>query len=44
MSKWYLNDLDILKYEKYEVALKNFVENGEDEIEDLNIRINPIKI
>ena len=40
MSKWYLNDRNILQYEKDELASKNFVENGEDEIGDLNKRIN----
>ena len=44
MSKWYLNDLDILKYEEDEVASKNLAENGEDEIRDLNRRINCLKI
>ena len=32
MSKWYLNDLDILEYEEDEIASKNIVENGENEI------------
>ena len=44
MSKWNLNDFDILKYEKDEVALKNIVENCEDEIGELNRRINYLKI
>ena len=44
MSKWYLNDLDILKYEEDEVASKNLVEDYEDEIWDLKRRRNSLKI
>ena len=36
MTKWCLNDLNILEYEKNEVTLKNLSENSEDEIRDLN--------
>ena len=44
MSKWYLNDFDILEYEENEVTLKSLVENGEDGIGDLNKRTNCLKI
>ena len=44
MSKLYINDFDILEYEEDEVALKNFVENSEDEIKNLTRRINCLKI
>ena len=44
MSKWYLNDIYIIEYEKYEITSKNLVENDKDEIWDLNIRINCLKI
>ena len=48
----YLNDLNILEYEEddeeywnnCELPIKNLVENDEDEIENLNRRINCIKI
>ena len=40
MSQWYLNDFDILEYEKNEVASKNLLENGED----LNRIINCLKV
>ena len=43
MSKWYLSDLDILKYEKGKVTSNNLTKNGEDEIGDLNRRINHLK-
>ena len=39
MSKWYSNDLDVLEDEKDEVVLNNLVENSEDEIRDLNKRL-----
>ena len=42
MSKWYLNDLNILKYGEDEVTFKNL--NDEYEIWDLNRRINRLKI
>ena len=50
--KWYRNDLDIFEYEKdekeywnnHEIDSKNLVENDEEEIEDLNRRINHLKI
>ena len=50
--KWYSNDLDILEYkddeEEYwnnrEITSKNLDENDEDEIGDLNKRINCLKI
>ena len=44
MLKWYLDYLDVLKYEKDEVASRNLIENGENEIGDLNRRINRLKI
>ena len=44
MLKWYLNDLDILEYEEDEVASQNLARNGENEIGDLNKRINCLKI
>ena len=45
MQKWYLDYLDILElYEEDEVTWKNFVENDEDEIGDLNRKINRLKI
>ena len=43
MSKWYVNDFDILKYED-EVDSKNIDENDEDERGNLNRRINRLKI
>ena len=44
MSKWYLDDLDILEYEKNEVASKNVAENSKDEIGNLNRKMNHLKI
>ena len=44
MSKWYVDNLNIHEYEKDEVVSKNLVENSKDEIEDLNWRINCLKI
>ena len=35
--------MNILEYEKDEIASKFFFENGEDEIVDLNRRINRLK-
>ena len=43
MSKRYLNNLDILEYEKDEIASKNLAENGEDKIGDLNRIMNRLK-
>ena len=42
MSKWYLNDFDILEYKEDELALKNLIENGKNEIY-LNRIINCLK-
>lgn len=44
MSKWSLNDLDILEYKEDKVALKNLFKNGEDKIGDLNREINRIPL
>ena len=44
MSEWYLDNLDILEYEKNKVASNNLVENGKYEIWDVNKRINRLKI
>ena len=44
MSKWYLDDLDILEYEKDELASKNLAESSENEIGDSNRRMNCLKI
>ena len=44
MSKWYLANLDILKYEEDEVDSKTFAKNGEYEMGDLNRRMNSLKI
>ena len=40
MSKWYLYDIDIFKYEEDEAGLKSLTENNESEIENLNKRMN----
>ena len=44
MSKWYLNDLDILEYEEDEIASKNLVENAKYEIRYLSRRIDCLNI
>ena len=36
--------MDILEYEKDEIASKNLTENGENEIGNLNRKINCLKI
>ena len=43
MSNWYLNNLGILEYERDEVASNNLAEKGEDEIGNLNGKINHLK-
>lgn len=42
MSKWYLNELDILEYEENEVVSNNLIENDEDGIKNLK-KINRLK-